>query len=117
MTLTDAVNYANSSNYDPTILHPVKKLVTQYSNLWKIQTLIEPKDVIFAENFKNYKELSSISMWFMADQFGTQTVQNFYSPVSGNDKKPGFANLYTKNLNNVQYAFGGLFEEDNNGVI
>ncbi|MDO5426980.1 MAG: BspA family leucine-rich repeat surface protein [Coriobacteriia bacterium] len=48
----------------------------------------------------------------MADQFGTQTVENFYSPTSSNPKNPGFANLYTSNLMDVKYAFGGLFEED-----
>ncbi|MDO5426991.1 MAG: hypothetical protein Q4F54_04845 [Coriobacteriia bacterium] len=75
--------------------------------------MVEPEDVVFDKSFKDYTQLQSISMWFMADMFGTQTVKNFYSPTDSNPKNPGFANMFTGNLTDVSYAFGGLFQEVN----
>lgn len=75
---------------------------------WKI----DPEAVVFDESFKDYEELSSISMWFMADHDGNQPVKSFYSPSNSNanitNADAGFANLNTENIKNVAYTFGGF---------
>lgn len=75
----------------------------------QVECTIEPSQVIFANSFKDYAELESISMWFMADQTQKQTVEKFYSEDENGNLKEGFSNLNTRNLNNVQFAFGGFF--------
>lgn len=47
----------------------------------------------------------------MADHDNYQPVEKFYSPAAGqspSSANEGFANLYSDNITNMQYAFGGF---------
>ena len=101
---TDKIG-SNYVAYDPDVR-------SFYSDEWVFKTMVEPKTVIFDDSFKNYNELTSISMWFMADHFGTQTYENFYSKVNG-QLVSGFQNLNTESIITANYTFGGLFGTTN----
>lgn len=70
------------------------------------------KNVIFDDSFKNFTQLSSISAWFMADSYGNQPFENFYS-ADADGENPTYtnnlSNLPTEYIYEYKNAFGGIF--------
>lgn len=63
--------------------------------------------VIFNSSFKDFKQLFSISGWFMADSFGDQPFANFVSVDDNGNKVENMSSLPTDNVNLYYHAFGG----------
>lgn len=79
----------------------------EYNFYWRIK----PDEVIFDDSFSHNDELKSISCWFMGDSNRTQTIKSF-SSIVGTQKEAGFRSLNTSSVNNVAFAFGGLFLQE-----